>query len=133
MMATNGAPGNGDGDGSGSTAEPGLWPLILRHRRASATVAAIAVLAIGLSVVPGLVGSGGGPLSDATTCSQWSAASSAQRSAYVQLYLESYGSFSGAGRTSAAVQTTITHGCVRAAFLGEADDVSVLAAVHGDF
>ena len=139
-MATNSAPGEGEGAGaagedagSGATAEPGLWPLLRRHKRATAIVVAIAVLAIALSVVPALVGSSSGPLTDATSCSGWSGASSAQKAAYVQLYLDAYGSFSGAGRTSAAVQTSINHGCIRAAYLGEADDVSVLAAVRGDF
>lgn len=53
-----------------------------------------------------------------------------QQSGYAQLYLHEYGSFSGAGRTLDAVQNTITQRCVRAAYLGEADDVSVLAAIH---
>ena len=123
----------GDSADSGPSAEPGLWPLIRAHRRAAGIVVAIAVLAIALTVIPAIVGSSGGPLSDSTNCSQWSAASSAQKAAYVQLYLDEYGSFSGAGRTSAAVRTTIEHGCIRAAFLGEADSVSVLAAVRGEF
>ncbi len=139
-MVTNSAPGEGaergaagEGAGSGSTAEPGLWPLLRRHKRATAIVAAIAVLAIALSVVPGLVSSSSGPLTDATSCSDWSAASSAQKGAYVELFLDAYGRSSGAGRTNAAVQASITHGCVRAGYLGEADDVSVLSALRGDF
>ena len=47
----------GEDAGSGATAEPGLWPLLRRHKRATAIVVAIAALAIALSVVPALVGS----------------------------------------------------------------------------
>jgi hypothetical protein len=130
-MATNGA--SGQGAGPGSTAEPGLWPLVLRHKPAAAAAVAIAVLAIALTVVPGLIGSGGGPLSDSTTCSAWSAASSARKAAYVQLYLRTYGSFTGAGPSSPAVRNAINHGCIRAGFLGEADELSVLDAVRGNF
>jgi hypothetical protein len=139
-MATNSAPGDDARPGSsneradsGATAEPGLWPLISRHKRATGIVVGLAVLAIALSVVPALVGSSSGPLNDATTCSQWASASSTQQSDYARLYLDGYGTFSGAGRTGAAVQTSISRACVRAAYLGEADDVSILAAVRGDF
>jgi hypothetical protein len=130
-MPADGA--SGQGAGPGATAEPGLGPLLRRHKAAAAAVVVIAVLAIALSVVPGLIGSGGGPLSDSTTCSAWSAASPARRAAYVQLYLRTYGSFTGAGPTSPAVQTAINHGCIRAGFLGEADELSVLDAVRGNF
>jgi hypothetical protein len=123
----------GDNAGSEPGAEPGLWPLIRRHKRAAATAVTIVVVAIALTVVPGLVDSSSGPLKDSTTCTQWSAASSPQKAAYVQLYLDEYGTFSGAGATSTAVRTTIDHGCIRAGFLGEGDNASVLAAVRGEF
>jgi hypothetical protein len=129
-MATNSAPG--DGASSGSTAEPGLWPLIIRHKQVAAAVLVVFVLGIAVTVIPGLVGSNSGPLSDSTTCAEWAAASSSQKSAYVQLYLDEYGSFSGAGRTAAAVQSAISRGCVHATYLGEADDLTVVAAVRGD-
>lgn len=127
-MATNSAPG--DTGGSGPTAEPGLSAVILAHKRAAAVVVAVAVLAIALTVVPALLGSSSGALSDATTCSQWAAASAGQKSGYAQLYLHQYGSFSSAGRNLDAVQNTINRRCVQAAYLGEADDVSVLAAIQ---
>jgi hypothetical protein len=130
-MYTNSAPG--DTGGSGPTAEPGVSALILAHKRAAAVVVAIVLFAIAITVVPALAGSNSGALNDATTCSQWAAASAGQKSAYAQRYLDEYGSFSGAGRNLNAVQNTITQRCVRAAYLGEADDVSVLAAVRRDF
>ena len=120
----------GDNAGTEPGAEPGLWPLIRRHKRAAATALTIVVLAIALTVVPGLVDSSSGPLRDSTTCTQWSAASAAQKAAYVQLYLDEYGTFSGAGSTSAAVRARIEHGCIRAVFLGEGDNLSVPAAVR---
>lgn len=120
---------------SGSNApEPfRLKALALGHKRMCALVVGLLLVVIALSVVPALVGSGGGALADSTTCSGWSAASSAQQTAYAHLYLNEYGGLSNTAGSAGAVQRAISSACVRAAYLGEADDVSVLAAIRHDF
>jgi ABC-type transport system involved in cytochrome c biogenesis permease component len=130
-MATDSAPG--DTAGSGASSNQGLGGLILAHKRAAAAVVGIVLVLIVISVLPAVLGSSSGALNDATTCSEWAAASGDQKVAYAQLFLRENGSLTSAGLTSAAVQNTISQGCVRAAYLGEADDVSVIGAVNKAF
>jgi ABC-type transport system involved in cytochrome c biogenesis permease component len=130
-VATNSAPG--DAAGSGASSNPGLSGLILAHKRATAIVVGIVLVLIVISVLPAVLGSSSGALNDATTCSEWAAASGDQKVAYAQLFRRENGSLTSAGQTPAAVQNTISDGCVRAAYLGEADDVSVIGAVNKAF
>jgi ABC-type transport system involved in cytochrome c biogenesis permease component len=130
-MATNSAPG--DAAGPDVSSNQGLSGLILAHKRATAIVAGIVLVLIVISVLPAVLGSSSGALNDATTCSEWAAASGDQKVAYAQLFLRENGSLTNAGQTPAAVQNTITQGCVRAAYLSEADDISVIGAVNKAF
>ena len=130
-MATNSAPG--DAAGPSASSNQGLSGLILAHKRATAIVVGIVLVLIAISVLPAVLGSSSGALNDATTCSEWAAASGDQQVAYAQLFLRENGSLTNAGQTAAAVQNTVSQGCVRAAYLGEADDVSVIGAVNQAF
>ena len=130
-MATNSAPG--DAAGPSASSNQGLSGLILAHKRATAIVVGIVLVLIAISVLPAVLGSSSGALNDATTCSEWAAASGDQQVAYAQLFLRENGSLTNAGQTAAAVQNTVSQGCVRAAYLGEADDVSVIGAVNKAF
>jgi ABC-type transport system involved in cytochrome c biogenesis permease component len=130
-VATNSAPG--DTAASDASSNQGLSGLILAHKRATAVVAGIVLVLIVISVLPAVLGSSSGALNDAATCSEWAAASGDQQVAYAQLFLRENGSLTSAGQTAGAVQNTISQGCVRAAYLGEADDVSVIGAVNKAF
>ncbi len=121
------------GDAPSAYQPPTLRGLIRGHRRISALVVAVLVLVVGLAVTLTVVGSHQRPaaLTDASTCTQWSAAVPAQQSAYAQLYITEHG---GAGFLSAtALRSTIHQDCVRAAYLGESDDLSLVGAIDHAF
>ena len=130
-MATNSAPG--EAAGSSEAPNQGLGGLILAHKRATAIVVAVVLVLAVISVLPALLGGSGGAMNDATTCSEWASASSDQQAAYAQLFLREHGSLTNAGQTTGAVENTISQECVHAAYLGEADDVSVIGAVNKAF
>ncbi len=103
--------------------------VILRHKAAS--IGAAAILFIVLSVLASAVLPGGaGALSDSNSCSDWASASQSQQNAYSQLYLNEHGALpSGAGDVS-GVRSAINTDCIKAAYLGEGDDVTIIAAVE---
>ncbi len=112
---------------------PTLRGLVLAHRRLSAAVVLLLVVVVGLAVAMTLASSQAkaGALTDASTCTQWSSAAGAQQMAYSRHYIDQHG---GAGFLSAAALTsTIRSDCVRAAYLGESDDVSVVGALKHAF
>jgi len=74
-----------------------------------------------------------GALSDSSTCSAWSSATSAQQTAYAHLYITEHASSVGGGLGTANVASTINGDCNHAAYLGEADDVSIVAALNHAF
>lgn len=73
------------------------------------------------------------PLSDSASCSQWTAATPAQQLGYAHLYIDEYARFANTTAKALAVKASIDHACTSAAYLGEADDVSVLAALRRAF
>ena len=110
-----------------------LTSLMLRHRRASAAAITIVLVAIGLTIVTTVSGHSRQPLSDATTCTAWASATRSQKVAYAQLYINEHGAFPNTPRYGAAVQTAIDRACTHASYLGEADDISVLASIRHAF
>jgi hypothetical protein len=109
-----------------------LWRLkavILRHKAAS--IGSAAVLLIVLSTLASvLLPGGGGALSDAASCSAWASASQSQQNTYSQLYLNEHGRLpSGAGDVT-GVRSAINNDCIKAAYLGESDDVTIIAAIQ---
>jgi hypothetical protein len=109
-----------------------LKAVILRHKAASAGAAA--VLLIVLTVLASAVLPGGErALGDSASCSDWASASQSQQNAYSQLYLNEHGALpSGAGDVS-GVRSAINNDCIKAAYLGESDDVTVIAAIEHAF
>jgi hypothetical protein len=117
-----------------SAPEPfSISALITEHKRVAAAIVGVFVLMIAVTVVPALAGSSPGAISDSATCSQWAAAPSAQQTAYGHLYLKEYRPAPDTAANAAEVAETISKACVRAAYLGEGDDLSVLAAFRHDF
>ncbi len=117
----------------GAPEEFSLRALIAQHKRGSAMIAAAVLAVVALTVLTALTGANQSPLSDSTTCSAWAAASTAQKTAYSHLYINEYGDYANTDANAAAVRAEVDQDCVRAAYLGEADDVTVLSALHHDF
>jgi hypothetical protein len=117
----------------GSPEEFNFRALIAQHKRGSALIAAAVLAVIALTVATTLTGANPSPLSDSTTCSAWAAASTAQKTAYAHLYINEYGDYANTDANAAAVRADVNQNCVRAAYLGEADDVTVLSALHHEF
>ena len=65
--------------------------------------------------------------------SAWSSATSAQQTAYAHLYITEHASSVSGGLGTANVASTINGDCNHAAYLGEADDVSIVAALNHAF
>lgn len=103
------------------------------HKRGAAAAATVFLLAIAITVLPTLSGSSAGALTDSTTCSQWAAATPGQQSGYAYLYLREYRPAPVTAANAQAVGGAISKACVEAAYLGEADDVSVVAAFRHAF
>jgi len=107
--------------------------LIRAHKGASAVSIAVVLAFIVLTIVTTVSSPSRQPLSDSATCSQWAAATPAQKIAYAHVYIDEYGAFADTTRAAETVETTIDNECIRAAYLGEADDVSVLASIRHSF
>lgn len=110
-----------------------LSAVIAAHKRATAAIIAIVVAMIAVTVVPALAGSNASSIADSSTCSQWESSPSAQQTAYGHLYLREYRVAPDTAANAEMLAQAISKACVRAAYLGEADDVSVLAAFRGNF
>lgn len=132
-MATNGAPEGPAASGLSATPRSALWSFMLEHRGATVVATALILVLIATTVVTAFVGTKEGALNDATTCSEWAAATSSQQLAYSHLYINEYTSTPNTAFYADAVRTAINKDCVQAAYLGEADDVSVLAAIRHAF
>jgi len=110
---------------------PSLKKLILAHRRATAGVIAVVVVLVGVMVAAALPSARALSLSDSSTCSAWGSASQAQRSAYAALYLTEYPT--SRVRDQDTTEADLTGACNHAAYLGEADDISLVAAMNHAF
>jgi hypothetical protein len=110
---------------------PSIKAIILRHKAATAAAVAIVLVLVGVMVAAALPSARAGALSDSSTCSSWSSATGAQQAAYARLYVNEH--LGGAGRDASAVQKALNSACNHAAYLGEGDDVSVVAALNKAF
>ncbi len=93
----------------------------------------VVLLLIAFTAAAAISSSSNAALSDSTSCSQWVSASQAQQNGYAQLYLKEHGAPSSGARNADGVRSMITSTCTQAAYLGESDDVSVIAAIKHDF
>ncbi len=78
-----------------------------------------------------ILGPRAGPVSDSTSCSQWSSANQAQQSAYAGLYVKEHGSLPGGASDAASVEAAINDGCMQAFGSDVADTVTVVRAIGG--
>jgi len=72
-------------------------------------------------------------LSDSASCSQWAAATQAQQIGYAHLYIDEYGRSANTAARAQTVRTSINRACTDASYLGESDDVTVVAALKKAF
>ena len=108
---------------------PSLRTIIARHKRETAVVVVLVIVLVGTMAAAALPSSRASALSDASTCSAWASAGQSQQTTYARLYLTEYGGTRG----TASVVSAINSACTHAAYLGEADDVSILAAINHAF
>lgn len=106
---------------------------MLRYKLASAGAIAILVVMVGVTAAAAVSSDSPATLTDASTCTQWSSAPQAQRAAYSQLYLNEHGPAGSGVSDAETVQAAIGAACVRAAYLGESDDLSVTQAIKHHF
>jgi hypothetical protein len=137
--ATNSDPGNSAPSGnpatSGSNADHRwtLTALVLAHKRVAAGSIAAVIALIAVTIVTTVSSPSRQPLSDSASCTQWAAGTPAQKIAYSHLYINEYGRFPNTARYAAGVETAINKACTTASYLGEADDMSVLAGLRHAF
>lgn len=126
---------------SGSSAAPaesveGPWTLTSaarRHPRITAISLVVVLALLAVTLLTTVSRPHRQPLSGSASCSQWAAAAPRQQLAYSHLYIDEYGRSADTSAEAATVSAAITRGCTRASYLGEADDVSVLAALRHAF
>lgn len=109
---------------------PSLKAIILRHKRATAGAIALVVVLLGVMAAAALPSAKAGPLADSSSCSAWTSASAAQQTAYAHLYISEHVS---AAPAPGSVESAINSACNHAAYLGEADEVSIVAALNHAF
>jgi hypothetical protein len=137
--ATHSDPGStarsGNPVAAGSSADHRwtLTALVLAHKRVAAGSIAIVLALIAATIVTTVSSPSRQPLSDSASCTQWAAGTPAQKIAYSHLYINEYGRFPNTARYAAAVETAINKACTTASYLGEADDISLLASLRHAF
>jgi hypothetical protein len=131
-MATNRQK---DAAASGSSADRSwtLTSLLLAHKRASLGTIAFLLMVIAVTFVTTVSSPSRQALSDSATCSEWAAATPAQKIFYSHVYIDEYGAYPNTTRNADAIETSINRACIRASYLGEAEDVSVLAGLRHAF
>jgi hypothetical protein len=97
-------------------------------------LALAAVIAVMLAMIlVALLGSKGGAVRDATTCTQWGSANQHQQAAYARLYVREHGPLSDGGTSPTSVIAAINDGCTRAYGEDVSDTVTVVQAISGNF
>ncbi len=110
-----------------------LRTIVRRHKAATAGALAIVLVLIGVMAAAALPSAKAGALSDSSTCSAWSSASRAQQSGYAHLYITEHGAGVSGGLDAGSVESAIDGACNHAAYLGEADDIGLVAALNHAF
>jgi hypothetical protein len=107
--------------------------LMRRHARVTAGSLIVVLALIAATLVTSVSDPHRQPLSDSATCSQWAAATPAQKIGYSHVYIDEYGNFANTASEAAAVKTAINRACTHASYLGEADDVTIIASLRHAF
>jgi len=137
--ATDSDPGSsarsGNPAAAGSSADHRwtLTALVLGHKRFAAGSIVVVLALIAATIVTTVSSPSRQPLSDSASCTQWAAGTPAQKIAYSHLYINEYGRFPNTARYATAVEAAINKACTTASYLGEADDISVLASLRHAF
>ena len=105
--------------------------ILRRHKAGSA--GGFALLLIVIAVFAASAVSSGGSLGDSSSCSQWGAATPAQQAAYARLYEHEHDAGLSGAVSATNIESAISQACTHAAYLGESDDVSVIAALNHQF
>jgi len=103
-----------------------------RYKGLSAAALALLVVMLGFFALE-ILGPRAGPVSDSTSCSQWSSANEAQQSAYAGLYVKEHRSLPSGARDAASVLAAINTGCMQAFGSDVPDTVNVVQAISGRF
>ncbi len=112
---------------------PSFKTLVLAHKAASAASLVLLLFVVAVMAAPAFSSSSAGPLSDSTSCSEWSSSSPAQRNAYARLYLTEHVSLLGKVPTAPSIESVIDTGCTHAAYLGQGDEVTVIGAIRHQY
>jgi hypothetical protein len=107
--------------------------LLRRHPRACAASIALVVVLVAVTLLTTVSSPHRQPLSDSASCSQWAAATPSQQTVYSHVYIDEYGRFANTAGHAATVRAAIDKACTRASYLGEADDITVLASLRHAF
>ena len=106
---------------------------MLAHKRLAAAAIVVVIAVVAVTIATTVSNPSRQPLSDSASCTQWAAGTPAQKVAYAHLYINEYGRFANTARNAAAVETAVDKACTKASYLGEADDISVLASLRHAF
>jgi Flp pilus assembly pilin Flp len=131
--ATNSDPGGPAAPGPSEVEHWTLTALVRRHRRATGVSIALVLAVVAVTILTTVSHASRQPLSDSANCSQWAAATSAQKIAYSHVYIEEYGRYANTASRAAAVTVAINRACTEASYLGESDDLSILAGLRHSF
>jgi hypothetical protein len=112
--------------------QPSLWRLLLRHRAVSLALLATLVLFAAIIVLE-VSGAGSRKITDATSCSTWGASSQLKQDAYARLYVQKHGPLRNGATSPTSVVTAINTGCTAAFGYDEADNVTVVQAIKGQY
>jgi hypothetical protein len=130
----NSAPsGNPAASGGNADHRWTVTALVLAHKRVAAGSIVVLLALIVVTIVTTVSSPSRQPLSASASCTQWAAGTPAQKIAYSHLYINEYGRVPNTARSAAAVETAINKACIKASYLGEADDISVLASLRRAF
>lgn len=121
---------------SAAPQEPELWTirsLVTRHKMAATLAGAVMGILLASILVAVFASTGGGAVSDATTCTQWGSANQDQQAAYARLYLREHGPLRGAATSPARVINAINTGCTHAYIDDVSDTTTVVQAISGHY
>lgn len=110
-----------------------LTSLLRRHPRLTAASFLVVAAVVAVTILTTVGNARPQPLANSASCSQWAAATRSEQLAYAHLYIDEYGPFADTARHADAVRGQIGRACTHASYLGEADDITILAAERHSF
>lgn len=111
-----------------------LTSLLRSHPRVTAASLLVVAAAVAVTILTTTVGNPRPQaLANSASCSQWAAATRSEQLAYSHLYIDEYGRFADTARRADEVRAQIGRACTHASYLGEADDITILAAERHSF